>query len=184
MTQDKKNDNLTINGISLFVSIIAICFSVNALCSKHALNDTIVITSFSILVTVLIGWQIGQIINIGKIKNEIEENKKEISNKVKYLKNIEDIVLELGCNYAMDMILTSQYYKKKAEEEKKANKDNHVGISRDRFPTINDKYYYFEARVYNEAADSASLIAILKIDILNKKIIEIDVASDKETKVD
>ena len=149
-----------LSSASFIISLVAICS-----CEKYTFDKTsllmsgfsFVVSSLTIVVTVLLGWQIFNIINLGKIKDSVQNQKEEI-------KNLHDSMLSktnkniLFMSMSMAEFYTSQYLDTDCDKEPEKAATLFYGAILNKAMAIELCAAFNEVDMFNSLIKTASLI--------------------------
>lgn len=149
-----------LSSASFIISLVAICS-----CEKYTFDKTsllmsgfsFVVSSLTIVVTVLLGWQIFNIINLGKIKDSVQNQKEEI-------KNLHDSMLSktnkniLIMSMSMAEFYTSQYLDTDCDKEPEKAATLFYGAILNKAMAIELCAAFNEVDMFNSLIKTASLI--------------------------
>lgn len=145
---------------SFVISLVTICS-----CEKYTLDKTsllmsgfsFIVSSLTIVVTVLLGWQIFNIINLGKIRDGVQDQKEEI-------KKLHDSILSktnkniLIMSASMAEFYTSQYLDTNCDEDPDKAAALFLGALLNKAMAMDLCVVFNEVEMFNSLINTASLI--------------------------
>ena len=148
------------------MKMLDVCFWVS--------SGDLIIGVLSILVTVLMGWNIFQIIDFKaerKNLNDLISNfKKELNEKLENLNKRETAFFHIANSIALNNVLNIKEIKDVEEKIKRKNRNLYTTITKT--PTNTDNCYYVE--VYEDTETHITIFGRYKVDITNCKVYKED----------